>query len=97
MVQFKRFNKISEALDFINENKYKLIHVAYPTELSESGDLYEYSFKIIYDDMNISLENWLRDKLDEVERKGAYAVAMETVRAWIDLYNELKEKKDEVK
>lgn len=47
--------------------------------------------------MNISLENWLRHKLDEVERYGSYGVAMDTVRAWIDLYNELKESEDEIK
>lgn len=47
--------------------------------------------------MNISLENWLRNKLHEVERMQDYSVATDTIRAWIDLYNELKIKEDEIK
>lgn len=39
--------------------------------------------------MNISLENWLRNKLHEVEETHNYGIATETVRAWIDQYNEL--------
>lgn len=47
--------------------------------------------------MNISLENWLRNTLDEVDLMCDYEVSTDTVRAWIDLYNELKEKEDEIK
>lgn len=47
--------------------------------------------------MNISLENWLRDKLDEIESMHEYSIATDTVRAWIDLYNDLKVKEDEIK
>jgi hypothetical protein len=50
-----------------------------------------------YFSMNISLENWLRNKLHEVERMQDYSVATDTIRAWIDLYNELKIKEDEIK
>jgi hypothetical protein len=40
--------------------------------------------------MNISLENWLRNKLQETEEMHEYAVATETLRIWIDQYNHLK-------
>jgi hypothetical protein len=40
--------------------------------------------------MNISLENWLRDKLNETERMADYEVATDTVRCWIDEYNDFK-------
>lgn len=43
--------------------------------------------------MKMSLENWLRDKLDEKEKKHDYEVATDTVRAWIDLYNEKQSQK----
>lgn len=38
-------------------------------------------------DRKVSLENWLRDKLDENERMHDYAVATDTVRRWIEDYN----------
>lgn len=43
--------------------------------------------------MKMSLETWLRDKLDEKEKKHDYEVATDTVRAWIDLYNEKQSQK----
>lgn len=39
--------------------------------------------------MENSLENWLREKLNEVEKMHDYGVATETVRCWIDEYNQL--------
>ncbi len=39
--------------------------------------------------MNISLENWLRDKLDENESMHDFAVATETIKCWIDEFKEL--------
>lgn len=39
--------------------------------------------------MNISLENWLRNKLQENEEMHDYAVSTETVKCWIDEYKEL--------
>jgi hypothetical protein len=41
--------------------------------------------------MNISLENWLRNKLQENEEMHDYAVATETVRCWIDDYKQLSQ------
>jgi len=41
--------------------------------------------------MNISLENWLRNKLQESEEMQDYAVATDTVRCWIDQYKELNQ------
>jgi len=46
--------------------------------------------------MNISLENWLREELDNLERNNEYNVSTDSVRAWIDLYNEFKEKESVV-
>lgn len=40
--------------------------------------------------MNISLENWIRNKLQEVEETHDYQVATDSVRAWIDIWKELK-------
>lgn len=37
--------------------------------------------------MEISLENWLRNKLQENEEMQDYSVATDAVRAWIDEYN----------
>ena len=39
--------------------------------------------------MNISLENWLRNKLQENEEMQDYAVSTETIRFWIDEYKQL--------
>jgi hypothetical protein len=39
--------------------------------------------------MKISLENWLRNKLQENEEMHDYAVATETLRCWIDEYKQL--------
>lgn len=50
MIHFKRFSRLKEVLSFINDNGHKLISLGYPQELAESGDLYEYSFKVIYED-----------------------------------------------
>lgn len=41
--------------------------------------------------MNISLENWIRNKLQENEEMHDYAVATETIRCWIDEYKQLKQ------
>lgn len=41
--------------------------------------------------MNISLENYLRDQLSQIEENHDYSVATDTVRAWIDTYNSSKE------
>jgi hypothetical protein len=41
--------------------------------------------------MNISLENWLRNKLQENEEMHDYAVATDTVRCWIDEYKQLSQ------
>ncbi len=41
--------------------------------------------------MNISLENWLRNKLQENEETQDYAVATDTVRCWIDEYRQLSQ------
>ena len=38
--------------------------------------------------MKISLENWLRNKLQENEEMQDYSVATDTVRCWIDEYEE---------
>lgn len=38
--------------------------------------------------MKISLENYLRNKLDEVESMHSYELATDTIRCWIDEYNE---------
>ena len=35
----------------------------------------------------ISLENWLRNKLSENEEMHDYSVATDTIRCWIDEYN----------
>lgn len=40
--------------------------------------------------MNTTLENWLRDKLSETEKGFDYIAWVETVRVWIDQYNDLK-------
>lgn len=40
--------------------------------------------------MSISLENWIRNKLQEVEEMQDYEVATDTVRVWIDLWKERK-------
>ena len=47
--------------------------------------------------MNISLETWLRDKLSETEMYGQYEIGTDTVRAWIDLYNDLKIREPDLK
>lgn len=41
-----------------------------------------------------TLEDWLRRKVDENEKMHDYAVATDTIRVWIDIYNELKEKEN---
>ena len=41
--------------------------------------------------MNISLENWLRNKLQETEEMQSYEVATDTLRCWIDEWKELSE------
>jgi hypothetical protein len=45
--------------------------------------------------MNITLENWLRNKLQETEEMLCYDLATDTLRCWIDEYNELLIKPDE--
>jgi len=34
-----------------------------------------------------SLERFLRDRVDEMERYQEYSVATDTIRAWIDVFN----------
>jgi hypothetical protein len=49
---------------------------------------------IIADEENIgdmTLENWLRNKLQENEEMHDYAVATDTLRCWMDEYNELNQ------
>ena len=46
--------------------------------------------------MNISLENYLRGKLYEVERMGSYELATDTIKCWIDEYNEQLNHKHDV-
>lgn len=49
--------------------------------------------------MKISLENYLRNKLDEVESMHSFELATDTLRCWIDEYNNnetSKEKHSEV-
>lgn len=41
--------------------------------------------------MNISLENWLRNKLQETEENHQYDVATETVKIWIDQHRLLNQ------
>lgn len=41
----------------------------------------------------ISLENWIRNKLDEIERMADFSVGTETVRCWIDEYKDRNLKK----
>lgn len=41
--------------------------------------------------MKISLENWLRNKLQENEEMHDYAVSTDTIRSWIDEYKELQQ------
>ena len=36
----------------------------------------------------MSLENWIRNKLQEIEEMQDYSVATDTVRCWIDEYND---------
>lgn len=38
--------------------------------------------------MKISLENYLRNKIDEVESMHSYELSTDTIRCWIDEYNE---------
>lgn len=38
--------------------------------------------------MEISLENYLRDKVDEEESMHSFEIATDTIRCWIDEYNE---------
>lgn len=38
--------------------------------------------------MRISLENYLRNKLDKVESMSSFELATDTLRCWIDEYNE---------
>lgn len=40
--------------------------------------------------MSISLENWIRNKLQENEEMHDYAVATDSVRAWIDEWKEVE-------
>lgn len=47
--------------------------------------------------MNISLENYLRNKLDENELMHDYAVATDSVRCWIQEYNELCKSEVEIR
>ena len=42
----------------------------------------------------ITLENWLRNKLYETEQMGDYDVATETIRCWIDIYNDHKKERE---
>lgn len=39
--------------------------------------------------MSIALENYLRDKLYELESMHEYNVPTDSIRAWIDVYNDL--------
>lgn len=41
--------------------------------------------------MNITLENWLRNKLQKNEEMHDYAVATDTVRCWLDEYKQLSQ------
>jgi len=41
--------------------------------------------------MNISLENWLRKKLEENEKMHDYSISTETVRILIDEYNQISQ------
>ena len=43
--------------------------------------------------MDMSLENWLRNKLQESEEYLNYCIATDTIRCWIDEYNLLTNKK----
>lgn len=47
--------------------------------------------------MNTSLEDYLRSKLHVLEKKGYYQLSTDTVRCWIDVYNEQINLKQEVK
>ena len=38
----------------------------------------------------ISLENWLRNKLQETEENLYYEIATDTLRCWIDEYKDYK-------
>ena len=40
--------------------------------------------------MNITLENWLRNKLQETEEMLCYDLGTDTLRCWIDEYNQFK-------
>lgn len=40
--------------------------------------------------MNISLENWIRNKLHENEEMHDYSVATDSIRCWIDEWNASK-------
>lgn len=46
--------------------------------------------------MNINLENWLRNKLQENEEMHDYAVATDTVRCWIEDYNQLCQSEESI-
>lgn len=51
MIHFIRFSKLEEALAFINNNGHELISLAYPQDLTDAGDLFNYDFKVIYRDI----------------------------------------------
>lgn len=41
--------------------------------------------------MTITLKNWIRNKLQEVEEMQEYQIATDTVRCWIDEWDEINE------
>lgn len=42
--------------------------------------------------MKITLENWLRNKIDEVESMHEFGVSTDTIRCWVDEYKDSTEK-----
>ena len=44
----------------------------------------------------ITLENWIRERLDATEEMLDYDVPTDTIRIWIDMYNDCK-KQDQIK
>ena len=58
--------------------------------IGKYSDLYAYLYNEIYqifDERYIRIENFIRNKLQETEEMQEYSVSTDTIRCWIDEYN----------
>lgn len=58
--------------------------------IGKYSDLFAYLYNEIYPLLNqryIGIENFIRNKLQETEEMQDYSVSTETIRCWIDEYN----------